>query len=452
MRRARPAGQRGVSLIEAIVAMAVMAFGMMAVVGLQTTLRQNSDIAKQRSEAVRIAEEAIEQWRAFSIMGATSGSSVGYGDIQTPGTDTTIVPDALNMFNTTFTLKRTVSAFPGVVPGSFPATAAGLKSLRVEVSWVDRNGQPQSVTLDSIIAAADPALSGILTMAPPGGGLPSNPPLGRNPVIPVGAEDRDGGNKSIFIPGSGVLWVFDNLTGVIVGVCNTVVTGQSQVTDADTQACVASTTGFGLPLSGYVRFATGMVQPTAADAEFPTSRALNLDVVLTLSSTGHASPDHVCYTNAPTSTPTSRRSVRYHCAIFFNANAVPVWSGISDWCRWPSPPPRPRGLGSGRRCPRCARRQGFALPHLPLHAGDQRRAAHPEPVAPAHLHQRDAERAAHQPELPGHPRRQRPRRRQRRQRLQLPPRRAGRPGQRRLRQQQHAAAPAAAVNALKAAR
>ena len=330
MRRARPAGQRGVSLIEAIVAMAVMAFGMMAVVGLQTTLRQNSDIAKQRSEAVRIAEEAIEQWRAFSIMGATSGSSVGYGDIQTPGTDTTIVPDALNKFNTTFTLKRTVSAFPGVVPGSFPATAAGLKSLRVEVSWVDRNGQPQSVTLDSIIAAADPALSGILTMAPPGGGLPSNPPLGRNPVIPVGAEDRDGGNKSIFIPGSGVLWVFDNLTGVIVGVCNTVVTGQSQVTDADTQACVASTTGFGLPLSGYVRFATGLVKPTAADAEFPTSTALNLDVVLTLSSTGHASPDHVCYTNAPTSPPTTRRSVRYHCAIFFNANAVPVWSGISE--------------------------------------------------------------------------------------------------------------------------
>ena len=74
-------GQRGVSLIEAIVAMAVMAFGMMAVVGLHTTLRQNSDIAKQRSEAVRIAEEAIEQWRAFSIMGATSGPSFGYGDI-----------------------------------------------------------------------------------------------------------------------------------------------------------------------------------------------------------------------------------------------------------------------------------------------------------------------------------------------------------------------------------
>ena len=64
------------SLVEAIVAMAVMAFGMMAIVGLQTTLRANSDVAKQRSEAVRIAEEAIETARAFSLMaGATTTSA-----------------------------------------------------------------------------------------------------------------------------------------------------------------------------------------------------------------------------------------------------------------------------------------------------------------------------------------------------------------------------------------
>ena len=330
MRRARPAGQRGVSLIEAIVAMAVMAFGMMAVVGLQTTLRQNSDIAKQRSEAVRIAEEAIEQWRAFSIMGATSGSSVGYGDIQTPGTDTTIVPDALNKFNTTFTLKRTVSAFPGVVPGSFPATAAGLKSLRVEVSWVDRNGQTQSVTLDSIIAAADPALSGRLTMDSSGGGA-ALPPQGRNAAIPVVAKDL-GNGKSGFkppAPGGDVVWVFDNLTGVIVGVCNTITTGQASLTTALLSSC--SNNANGLPLSGFVRFATGSTQPTAAEAENPppTSTALNLGVNLALTSTGHPSPDHVCYTDAPTSALTTQTVVAYHCAILFNAGAPLRWSGMS---------------------------------------------------------------------------------------------------------------------------
>ena len=311
----RRATQRGVSLIEAIVAMAVMAFGMMAVVGLQTTLRQNSDIAKQRSEAVRIAEEAIESWRGFSVMPTTAGHKA-YDDLVLGQLAERQISHATT--NTTFTLRQTVGAF---VPG--------LKSLRAQVSWVDRNDQTQSITLDSIIAAADPALSGRLTMDPGGGGLPANPPLGRNPAIPVQAKDL-GNGKSGFKPGgdsSPVVWVFDNLTGTIVGVCNTVTTDQALLTAADVSSC--SNNSNGLPLSGYVRFATGLTQPDAFDAEFPPSTARNLDVVLTLSSSGHASPNHICYTNAPTTSPTSRRSVRYYCAIFCNAGVVPVWSGIS---------------------------------------------------------------------------------------------------------------------------
>ncbi len=306
--------QRGVSLIEAIVAMAVMAFGMMAVVGLQATLRQNSDIAKQRSEAVRIAEAAIEQWRGYSTI-ETSAGRKAYNDLAVGQLDDIVVTGATT--NTSFTLQQTVTAF-----------APGLKAIRTVVNWLDRTGQPQSVTLNSIIAAADPALSGILTM-PPGGGLPMNPPLGRSPAIPVQAKDLGDGTSGFKppAPGGAVVWVFDNLTGVIVGVCNTVTTGQDELTGADVSSC--SNNSNGLPLSGYVRFATGNSQPTAADAEFPPSRARNLAVLLTLTSTGHPSPDHVCYSNAPTSESTMRFSVRYYCAIFFDTGVVPVWSGIS---------------------------------------------------------------------------------------------------------------------------
>jgi Tfp pilus assembly protein PilV len=310
----RRALQRGVSLIEAIVAMAVMAFGMMAIVGLQSTLRQNSDIAKQRSEAVRIAEEAIEDWRAFSTL-ATAVDRKAYDDI-TVGVLPDVIKTSLNA-NATYTLQRTVG------PGQ------GWKSIAVQVSWVDRAGQTQSVRLNSIIVAADPALSGILTMAP-GGGPPARPPPGRNPAIPVQAKDL-GNGKSGFKPegagGGAVVWVFDNLTGVIVGVCNTVTTGQDQLTGADVSAC--SNNSNGLPLSGFVRFATDLVPPTRVEAESPPSTARNLAVLLTLSSTGHASPEHICYASAPTTTPTVQRSVRYFCAIFFNTGVVPVWSGIS---------------------------------------------------------------------------------------------------------------------------
>src|SRR4051794_6693571 len=59
---------RGVSLVEAMVALAVMAFGMLAVVGVQSTLRLNGDIAKQRSEATRLAQETLETYRSFTSL------------------------------------------------------------------------------------------------------------------------------------------------------------------------------------------------------------------------------------------------------------------------------------------------------------------------------------------------------------------------------------------------
>ena len=62
--------QRGVSLIEALIAMLVMALGMVGIAALQAKLRVNSDVAKQRSEAVRIAEEDIENFRAFGTLAA----------------------------------------------------------------------------------------------------------------------------------------------------------------------------------------------------------------------------------------------------------------------------------------------------------------------------------------------------------------------------------------------
>ncbi|HRH89749.1 MAG TPA: hypothetical protein PLO41_23115 [Rubrivivax sp.] len=305
---------RGVSLIEAIVAMAVMAFGMVAIVGLQGTLRQNSDIAKQRSEAVRLAQAAIEDWRRFAQMGLATPPDMGYTNIQTTAAEV-ISPDSDNRHNTTFTRTRTVTDVPGG------------KSIAVTVTWPDRTRPDQnlSVTLSSIIARVDPALSGILSMNPGGGA--TLPPLGRHHGIPQGALPAEG-NKSVFKPpGSDgtMAWVFDNVTGVIVGVCNSLTAGQNP--PSDVSSCLDYTKP-GVLLSGFVRFATGPNQPTATDAEHPTGTALNFDVTLALTSTGHPIPP-VCYANAPTSASTTLISVPYHCVIFFNAGPTLRWSGMS---------------------------------------------------------------------------------------------------------------------------
>ena len=69
--------QRGVSLIEALLALLVMALGMLGMVGVQSSLRHSSDVAKQRSEAVRIAQLEVERWRAFTALAGGGGTNFG---------------------------------------------------------------------------------------------------------------------------------------------------------------------------------------------------------------------------------------------------------------------------------------------------------------------------------------------------------------------------------------
>jgi hypothetical protein len=230
--------ERGVSLVEAIVAMAVMAFGMMAIVGLQSTLRLNADITKQRAEAVRIAEDAIEAWRAFSVIETTAGRAA-YDDIALGALDDVAVAGP----NTTFTLKRTVSPGPG------------WKAFRVEVSWLDRTGQAQSITLSSIIGRSDPALSGALAVLAASG--PAGLPFGRNPAVPAAAVPVQGDKtKSAYRPPGAredLVWVFDNLSGVITSLC-------SFPPDGNPAELVNTDSCFEQPsylISGFVRFSFG---------------------------------------------------------------------------------------------------------------------------------------------------------------------------------------------------
>ena len=64
--RHRQLKQRGFSLIEALIALLVMAFGMLALAGMQASVSYGGDMAKQRGEAMRLAQERIEQMRSYT--------------------------------------------------------------------------------------------------------------------------------------------------------------------------------------------------------------------------------------------------------------------------------------------------------------------------------------------------------------------------------------------------
>lgn len=306
--------RRGTSLVEALVAMAVMALGMLAVVGIQSTLRLNADVAKQRSEAVRIAQEAMEAARGFSAVetpgqGQTAYAAVVGGQAQAVEGYTT---------NTTYLVTRSVVTH----------TDAPRKDIRIRVAWEDRSGQAQAVELSSIVGANDPRLALLLGARP--NGIPVRQPLGRHEGIPPSAKALPQGISAFKppAPGGDLVWVFNNGTGLITSVCTGVLTEQAELTEADLANC--STDVHALLLAGFVRFATGTQQPTAADAENPSSQALNLDVNLTLTSTGHPFPYRQCFASAPVSQSLASlfTDVAYFCIVYLDGEGQ--WSGRSS--------------------------------------------------------------------------------------------------------------------------
>lgn len=381
--------QRGVSLIEALVAMAVMAFGMLALAGVQTTLRVNADLAKQRAEATRIAEQQIEAIRSFRTVGSGGAGATEYDNLATVGPSTVTLPES----NTTYEASTTITP-----------QADGLhQTVRVLVTWKDRYDMDRRVVIRDIVSRAAPTLSGLVSSVRKLSvvGQWKN----RHPTIPARAGDQIGNNESAFKPKEGgtVAWVFNNTTGVITRVCTVDSTTQSgTLLQTDLTSCENTNAQL---LAGYVRFnlrgvsldlgdGTSAFKPVpgdttawvinnglsrivrsctvdaaettasllpadvpsgcpstvgtvaqdigtfdaavdathtlnANDAEFAFWPALNLDVELNLSSSGHAKPQ-VCFAVAPATFVAAHtlNYVEYFCIIY--PNSAQTWAGRSN--------------------------------------------------------------------------------------------------------------------------
>ncbi|NDG39620.1 MAG: hypothetical protein EBY28_09600 [Betaproteobacteria bacterium] len=148
-RTPHPTRHHGVSLVEALVALVVVAFGMLSLVNVQSTMRLNVDLAGQRTEATHIATEEIENLRLFDAV-QTGNSS--WDNIASRTVDP--YPQASGTGNTSYRLVRTVSA----------ASFSSHKVVTVQVLWTDRTGTEQSVRIDTVVAGIDPALSGLISV------------------------------------------------------------------------------------------------------------------------------------------------------------------------------------------------------------------------------------------------------------------------------------------------
>jgi type II secretory pathway pseudopilin PulG len=306
--------QRGISLIEALVAMAIMAFGMLAILGLQANLRGNSDISKQRSEAVRFAQERSEELRAFSTL--PTGLVVdakAYADIA--GETSASLTLSGYTSSATFSRQVTVTTFP---PATLPLSDYDLyyvaphKLISLKVDWLDRNNQAQYVEFQTMLSRTSPEIIGAVSVA--GKGSVVQDPGSRHRGIPPTAVPITGTPYSTFTPNPaspGVVWTFDNRTAVITQIC---------------VATVCTTTNSRL-LSGYIRFADTSTAPTSAESEnppLPSSilASINLGVVVDI--TSPTTETIGCYVD--TTDMMTLGFVPYYCAIPVTTS-LPTWSG-----------------------------------------------------------------------------------------------------------------------------
>jgi prepilin-type N-terminal cleavage/methylation domain-containing protein len=241
--------QRGFTLVEALIAMAVTAFGMLALAGMQVMLARNADIARQRGEATRLAQQQIETMRSYTSIAAASGQ-LAWDDLANGS-------DGRDESNVAFARAWTIAG----------TTTDPMRRVSVTVSWTDRANVLQSLTLNSVISQTDPADVGAL-----GFPLPANTtlkrPMNRNINIPVPAISLgDGRSLSRF---SNFAVIFSNDSGYVVQRCDPTASAADLSSCVDYEAYI---------IAGYVSktmtaFPSTLGVNTAGLTGYDTSRAI----------------------------------------------------------------------------------------------------------------------------------------------------------------------------------
>lgn len=196
---------RGFSLIEVMIAVVILSFGLLALAAFQGTLMRAGAEAKARATATALAQQIIEEGRSFAHVSKPTVTYAGatYVDSLVGFAGKTISSGGVN-----YTVDRTVTRYsPTGAPivAAFDPATPEFKLVTVDVSWTGSDGDTKTVTLDDTVAAIAPADSMNVVRGPldlaSGPQVWIEPPNKDNPaVVPIAVGDDKSAASSNPVP------------------------------------------------------------------------------------------------------------------------------------------------------------------------------------------------------------------------------------------------------------
>lgn len=158
--------QSGIGLIEVLIAIVVFAVGLLAIANLQGTLVRSSSDAKARTVATHLAEDVMEQMRAFQSLNDTSAPAEDrFSGIASNTEGEDVILSGVE-YNRSWVVEdyyydpaNPATGASTTVPSPAPAYP-DFKLVQVTVAWVDETGESRDVIIEDIIGAAPPADGG----------------------------------------------------------------------------------------------------------------------------------------------------------------------------------------------------------------------------------------------------------------------------------------------------
>ncbi|PSW41164.1 type IV pilus modification PilV family protein [Photobacterium leiognathi] len=131
--------KKGFSLLEVVISLAVLSVGVLGLVKMQAYMEVKSENALKTLDALYIAEAQMEHYqkRANNVSGATG-----------------LIPFA-SMADSTYCLSSTLtsgSIYTLTCDASNLSLSGALRTIDVTVSWADRRGVSQAVSLKTAVS------------------------------------------------------------------------------------------------------------------------------------------------------------------------------------------------------------------------------------------------------------------------------------------------------------